>query len=324
MAFDVSVVVPTYNRARVLPETIDAVLAQTHPPVELIVVDDSSPDHTAEVVRGYGERVKYLKVPNGRAELARNRGAAIARGNWLAFCDDDDLWKPDLLKRFAEVVGAAPDVRFLFCDFHIVRDGVWQPARKFDEAPAGYWDGDFTAVGPARVYRDPMTPRTLRFQPVFMSCLAVRRDWFDELGGFNPAFSGTGSADWEFVLRAVAAPPVAAVFEPLAGIRKHSGNMSGDLLFVKEGEVAILRHALAHYPSVAVHRELIEEQIVGRSIDATELAFARGEFDRVRSNSRALPRHRAGFKLRLKRWVAGLPTPLAKAARRVLTGARGG
>lgn len=90
----VSVIIPTFNRAGWLSESIDSVLHQTHPSVELIVVDDGSTDHTPDVVQAFGDRLTYLQQPNRGVSAARNVGVAASRGTWVAFLDSDDLWQP--------------------------------------------------------------------------------------------------------------------------------------------------------------------------------------------------------------------------------------
>jgi glycosyltransferase involved in cell wall biosynthesis len=93
----VSVVVPTFNRARVLRRAVDSVLEQTHPEVEVLVVDDGSTDDTARrVAEWYGSepRVRYLFQENAGVSAARNHGLVAARGNFLALLDSDDYWYP--------------------------------------------------------------------------------------------------------------------------------------------------------------------------------------------------------------------------------------
>src|SRR4051794_36269759 len=92
----VSVVIPAFNRAFILPEALDSVLAQTFKDFELIVVDDGSTDDTEEVLRPYVERrgVRFLPQANQGPAAARNRGIEAARGKYVAFLDSDDLWLP--------------------------------------------------------------------------------------------------------------------------------------------------------------------------------------------------------------------------------------
>ena len=90
----VSVVIATYNRANIIGDTIDTILAQTYKNFELIIVDDGSTDKTEEVIHNYGDaRIRYFKTDNwGGPARPRNIGIEKARGEYIAFCDDDDLW----------------------------------------------------------------------------------------------------------------------------------------------------------------------------------------------------------------------------------------
>lgn len=106
----VSVIVPTYNRATLLPDAIESVLAQSLTSFEIIVVDDGSTDGTAHVVGRYGARVRYVRTDNGGVAHARNVGMRLARGRYLTFLDSDDRLYPyalelqvSLLERFPSV-----------------------------------------------------------------------------------------------------------------------------------------------------------------------------------------------------------------------------
>jgi glycosyltransferase involved in cell wall biosynthesis len=94
----VSVVIPTYNRADKVGKTIDSALAQTFTDYEVIVVDDGSSDETGRVLRNvYGDRIRYFFQNNQGVSVARNKGIAEARGEWIAFLDSDDLWEKEKL-----------------------------------------------------------------------------------------------------------------------------------------------------------------------------------------------------------------------------------
>ena len=98
----VSIIMPSYNTARFLGETIDSVIAQTYTNWELIIVDDCSTDNTDEIVGKYltDERVRYIKnEKNSGAAVSRNRALREAKGKWIAFLDSDDLWEPNKLEQ---------------------------------------------------------------------------------------------------------------------------------------------------------------------------------------------------------------------------------
>ncbi len=95
----VSVVIPTYNRADKVQMGIHSVLAQTFSDFEIVVVDDGSSDNTEEILKeAFGDRIRYFRQSNQGASIARNRGVAEARGEWIAFLDSDDIWEPTKLE----------------------------------------------------------------------------------------------------------------------------------------------------------------------------------------------------------------------------------
>jgi glycosyltransferase involved in cell wall biosynthesis len=102
MAGLVSIIMPSYNTASFIAESIQSVLAQSYTEWELIVVDDCSPDNTDQVVKPFlsDKRIKYIKNDrNSGAAVSRNRALREAKGKWIAFLDSDDLWMPDKLKK---------------------------------------------------------------------------------------------------------------------------------------------------------------------------------------------------------------------------------
>lgn len=130
----VSVVIPAHNAARYLAEAVASVRAQTHPAAEIIIVDDGSTDGTAHVIAGLGPDVRSIRQARAGAGAARNRGAELADGEWLAFLDADDLWAPPKLERQLAWMRAHPDTDLLFGfggNFFVAPDGARreEPAR---------------------------------------------------------------------------------------------------------------------------------------------------------------------------------------------------
>lgn len=211
-----TVLIPTYRRADVLPRAIASVLGQSSKDFELLVVDDASPDGTAEVVAAVADpRVRYLRrEQNGGAGATRNTGFAAARGAWVTLLDDDDEYLPDFLARTREVVSAAPeDVALTWCGVRWVRDRpeglkhlrdeLWQPRyASRDEAYLGF----------------------LRNRGVGTNCgLAVRRDAFFAIGGFDESFRG-GAEDTDFLIRLVKEFDFRVVPEVLVRLHLHGGS----------------------------------------------------------------------------------------------------
>ena len=98
----VSIVICCYNRAHLLSQTMESVFAQQYQPVEIVVVDDGSTDHTPELIESYGERVRYYWHENKGTSFTRTRGCQLAKGEFIAFQDDDDLMVPDLISNLYE------------------------------------------------------------------------------------------------------------------------------------------------------------------------------------------------------------------------------
>lgn len=99
-----SIVIPTFNRAPLLEETLASVAGQRFGDYELLVVDDGSTDGTAELLARPNPRLRALRQPNQGAGAARNLGIARARGRYIVFLDSDDLWFPWTLERYAEAI----------------------------------------------------------------------------------------------------------------------------------------------------------------------------------------------------------------------------
>ena len=95
----VTVVIPCFNAARFLRETLESALNQSHAPIEVLVIDDGSTDQSAAIAASYGPPVRVISQTNQGESVARNRGIEEARGSWIAFLDADDIWLPEKLER---------------------------------------------------------------------------------------------------------------------------------------------------------------------------------------------------------------------------------
>ncbi len=112
----VSIVITTHNAGRYLPETLDSALAQTHRPIEIIVVDDGSTDDTAARVEPYLSSIKFKRQEHGGLAAARNAGLEMAGGDYIALLDADDLWLPEKLAVQLEIARKAPESGMIVCD----------------------------------------------------------------------------------------------------------------------------------------------------------------------------------------------------------------
>lgn len=173
----VSVIIPTYNRARILRHAIDSVLAQTYADREIIVVDDGSTDNTVEVLRSYGSQIKWLKQANQGPSKARNAGLAIASGEIITFLDSDDQWLPTKLARQVSLLNAAGEsVPCCLCNCTIkyndgTRSTTFAVANLTPEIAEGLW------TNPVEV----LTTRCV----IFNQAIAIRRHALVAAGQFD-------------------------------------------------------------------------------------------------------------------------------------------
>ncbi len=179
-----SVVIPNFNNGATLGRAIESVLAQTWPAYELIVIDDGSTDDSESVARSFGERVRYVRQANAGVSAARNHGARLASGTWLAFLDADDLYMPDRLAAHGRWIEREPDLDFLFGD---------QEYRTPDETHLQMAIND-SAAGRSLVARHAGTVEIPIAASDFEECIAdgfneirtvsIPRAMFLKLGGF--------------------------------------------------------------------------------------------------------------------------------------------
>lgn len=229
----VSVVVPTYGRGATVLRTLDSVFAQSFSDYELIVVDDGSPDDTIERMRPLAEagRLRLVVQANAGTAAARNRGLAEARGEFIAFLDDDDLWPEDKL---------AWQVAFLreHADVDIV--GGLVELMEADERPR-------------EVRYDAFRPGPVEFESLFdgnqfesPGQWVGRTEVVRELGGFDLTYRNTG--DYDFLLRAARLFHVVGVHRLALRYREHASNVSKNLLPMLAESEAVVRANLGHVP----------------------------------------------------------------------------
>ena len=305
-----SVVIPTYNRADLLPATLDSVFAQTVSPDEVIVVDDGSQDDTPAVLRRYAGRVRNITIENSGDLVARNAGLAAASGELVAFCDSDDIWRPGHLAAMAELWRREPATRCAYGDFVILRDGVWGSTSKFTGAPRDFWRGLRTDGRGLGWFDRPVLDRLVMFQPFFPSCMVADRRFLLSVGGWDDQVPRLGG-DVATALLMAEHPPLGVYRGPAqVGIRKHGANLSGDDQALNLGASRMFELVLATRPSVAGYADLIREKILALRVAALDTAFARHDFQAVQEIDALLGPARKPAPLRVKRWVASLPEPL--------------
>jgi glycosyltransferase involved in cell wall biosynthesis len=174
----VSIIIPTYNRARTIGPVVESALAQTYPNIEVIVVDDGSFDGTEEALVAYRDRIQFIYQENAGPSAARNRGVAAAKGEILAFLDSDDFWLPEKIQRQIDVFRAVgPDLCCVICSAAVKDASGSLIGNTFEMS------GLILPVATG-IWSNPQEVLATRFV-LFNQVVAVRRRIFEEVGGFN-------------------------------------------------------------------------------------------------------------------------------------------
>ena len=209
----VSTIIPTYNRAALVCDAIDSVLAQTYQNVEIIVVDDGSTDDTLEVLRRYSDRIQMISQPNAGPAAARNRGLLAAKGELIAFLDSDDLWLPDKLALQVNLLSrVGEEVPCCLCNIKM----LWKEREltSFEVA----WLKPPISQG---VWHNPDEILASRFV-LFNQGVLIRRRVLREIGGFDERFRML--EDYDLALRLSLQGDWAFVREPLVIWREGATN----------------------------------------------------------------------------------------------------
>lgn len=180
-----SVIIPAYNSAATLARAVDSVLVQSYPAQEIIVVDDGSTDRTTDITGRYGNKLRYVRQDNAGVSSARNHGARIAKGDWLAFLDADDWYYPDRLRLHAEWIDEDATLDFLTGDYEYRDDAGCLLGTSMSQHDAGRLMLA-KAANSARVVMDQ--PREIQTYVADhfgdTHTLSVPRVLFIELGGY--------------------------------------------------------------------------------------------------------------------------------------------
>lgn len=202
-----SVIVPLYNKEAFVERTLRSVLSQTFADYELIVIDDGSSDGSyqkaCDVLGMENPRCRIVKQENSGVGAARNKGVALARGEYVAFLDADDWWEPTFLEEVNRLTERYPEAATFATGFYLIKNG------KKRKAPIGV-EKDFEqgCINYFRVYAKTMC------MPVTSSSVAIRKEAFEEAGQFRTHL--TFGEDCDLWIRLALKYPVALSNVPLA------------------------------------------------------------------------------------------------------------
>jgi glycosyltransferase involved in cell wall biosynthesis len=208
----ISVVIPTHNRAHIIVDAINSVLAQSYRPLELLVVDDGSTDDTEAIIANWIKAsdgqfgIRFIHQENRGGNAARNNGIRHARGKYVAFLDSDDLWHSDKLKNQMQVFDSDSEIGGVYCGVqHVDLESgkIIEPTNR--SYPTGW-------LLEQMLVRDVTAPT---------STYLVKSVVFDEVGGFDVNLPAR--QDWDMWIRLASKYKIGCVPEVLVDYREHSG-----------------------------------------------------------------------------------------------------
>ena len=168
----VSVIIPVYQGDRFLAEAVESVLNQTYTNYEIIVINDGSTDNSNDVLQPYLDKIRYVYQENQGVAAARNRGIKIARGEFLAFLDQDDFWLPDKLASQVACFDTKPELGIVHCGWRRVDRGG---------KPLGN-------VEPWHQAPNLNLEEWVQWKPILLSAMMFRREWLKRVGGLDTRF----------------------------------------------------------------------------------------------------------------------------------------
>lgn len=223
----VSVIIPAFNAGKFLAETVQSVLAQTYTDFEIVISDDGSTDNTAAIAQSFSDqRIQYRYQKNSGVSSARNHGAEIAKGKYLAFLDADDLFHPDNLSKKVAAFQNDPNLALVFADCDVI-------------------DGTGKTTGEKLIGKDDkLLENLLLWNGTVIpgpSSILITRESFEKSGGFDPEFST--AADQNFFFRIAHKNKCARIPEILTSYRKHDTNMHADIERMERDHIRVYKKA---------------------------------------------------------------------------------
>lgn len=301
----VSVVVPCYNAERYIGATLDAVLAQTGAELEVIVVDDGSRDGSAALVERAYPQVKLIRRANAGVAAARNTGIDAATGDWVAFCDADDIWLPGKLAAQFAAMQAVPGCRMSYTAWH-----VWPSAEPLP--PAALLAELQAAAGDEARWRGAtgwLYPELLLDCVVWTSTVLMQRSLLAEIGGF-PTDLRIGE-DYDLWLRASRVTRIERVARPFALYRQHPQSITRSAPSANyKGRV--IQSAIDRWGYAGPDGRQAEEHTVRAMLAKTWSDYAAAQLDAgqraasrtsAREALRLVGTHVPAWKLLLKSWL---------------------
>jgi len=206
----VSIILPTWNRALLLPRALNSIKAQSFCDYEIVVIDDGSEDNTRQVISTHDAPVRYYYQANGGVASARNLGVEKATGQWVAFLDSDDSWMCEKLLLQMQALAQNPDVSMVFSDYEVWDESLSPPEMVQIRCYPGK-DTSYSAL--------------TRHNFVGTLTVVVQRQSIEAIGGFDVGLKR--GSDYDAWLRIARKQRIMRVPGVLARYRRHQNSLTG-------------------------------------------------------------------------------------------------
>lgn len=238
-----SVIVAVYQAADVVADAVASALAQTFPPLEVVVCDDGSTDDVAGALTGFDERVRLVRIDHAGVAAARNAAVRVATGDFVVLLDADDVWLPRRLEAIAGVLAAQPDVDLVTTDAVLLDDG---------RVVGRFYDTTEFAHDEQRL--------AILDRNYVLGHVAVRRSRFLAIGGFDERLHC--AEDWDLWIRLLLdGSRLALVDEPLSEYRARAGSLTADRVQALWARVATLEKTRTNPHLTAGERDALDEAL---------------------------------------------------------------
>jgi glycosyltransferase involved in cell wall biosynthesis len=287
-----SVVIPSYNAARFLPACVASIRTAGEPSVQIIVVDDGSTDNTREVAASLD--VVYIYQTNQKLPAARNTGMTLVTGQYVAYLDADDTWKPGVLPKLLGLLDREPEVVLAHAnaDFGNETMGYVPMLERITETLPAYWDLPHRMVDGVRIFEHAPYRRLLMSRNlVFLGAAVTRTEIVRKTRGFHVKLRA--AEDWQMLMQLSEFGTTAFLNESMAFYYQHDSNMSRNQELMVNGFCEARRTILEHPENLPADvQQILRAGLEMESLYYADLAYGRGDYatareryDKVRQES---------------------------------------
>jgi len=268
----ISVVIPCFNGETYLADSVDSVLKQSYPNIELIVVDDGSTDNSPVVMAQYADKIITVRQANAGLPAARNSGIKIAKGEFIAFLDADDYWDTDFLLEMHTAIQAS-DAGIAYCGWQNI--GLpGQRGKPF--IPPNY------EIDPEKI------PKLIENARWPVHAALVRMSVCNKINGFNPLLKSC--EDFAFWIRTATTNKIVLVPKVLAYYRHHGEQMTSNRLRITSYRLRVQQEFLNEFPDIAesLGQKKVQQIIFGNLLQKGYEAYWQRDLDTARFAFRAV------------------------------------